>query len=63
MKKLNDKVTDLFEKGLTADEIGKILCLNPNLVADIIDEYTDEEDWTLYDTQANTSSKLRNIFS
>lgn len=42
MKKLEDKVIDLFEKGETADTIANILCLNPNLVADIIDEYVDE---------------------
>lgn len=39
MKKLYFKVTDLFDKGLTADEIGKILCINPNVAADMIDDY------------------------
>lgn len=39
MKKLYYKVTDLFDKGLTADEIGKILCIDPNIAAEMIDDY------------------------
>lgn len=44
MKKLKGKIIDLFEKGMTADEIGKLLCINPNVVADVIDEYLIEEE-------------------
>lgn len=44
MKKLKGKIIDLFEKGMTADEIGKLLCINPNVVADVINEYLIEEE-------------------
>ncbi len=47
------KVTDLFENGFTADEIAKILCINANLAADMIDDYIAWEEEKFREDQKN----------
>lgn len=56
MKKLKGKIIDLFEKGMTADEIGKTLCINPNVAADVINEYLIEEEERYFDELILTPS-------
>lgn len=61
MKKLYFKVTDLFDKGLTADEIGKILCINPNLAAEIIDDYIVWQEEEFMEDQKNQMHSFMNL--